>query len=240
VAPYVRLEKRSAPGSAPTSWLLRTKCSDVVDGEHVIAIVALHSPSRGRLKWESGRPLGAGLATGVDREQLSQATARDGRVSGNAGVSAARTRPLLQLFPCDRLRMPAETFALSLDACRHRAARAASCRMTETSGGPPGPDSTCTRQSRVLRDPTARISLKDWRLLSLGAAGRTAVLPLFAHSSLRSRARGATARPADPEALSAGLREPRRVAHPWPRGEHEHEPRVAQRAHRPALVGFEL
>jgi hypothetical protein len=27
--------------------------------------------------------------------------------------------------------------------------------------------------------------------------------------------------------------------HPWPRGEHEHEPRVAQRAHRPALVGLE-
>jgi hypothetical protein len=48
--------------------------------------------------------------------------------------------------------------------------------------------------------------------LSLGAAGRTAVLPLFAHSSLRSGARGATARPTDPGALSAGVRDPRGVA----------------------------
>ena len=53
--------------------------------------------------------------------------------------------------------------------------------------------------------------LKDWRLLSLGAAGRTAVLKLFAPSSLRSGARGATARPADPGALSAGVRDPRAV-----------------------------
>lgn len=83
---------------------------------------------------------------------------------------------------------------------------------------------------RVSRRSTksARIGLKDRRLLSLGAAGRTAVLKLFAHSSPRSRARGATPRPADPGALSAGLRDPR-GARPWPRGEHEHEPRVAAR-----------
>ena len=50
--------------------------------------------------------------------------------------------------------------------------------------------------------------LKDWRLLPLGTAGRTAVLTLFAHSSLRSGARGATARPADPGAPSAGCARP--------------------------------
>ena len=81
-----------------------------------------------------------------------------------------------------------------------------------------------------LPSPPAFV-LKDWRLLPLGAAGRTAVLKLFAHSSLRSGARGATARPADPGALSAGVRDPRAVR-PRPRGEHEHEPGVAARAHR--------
>ena len=78
--------------------------------------------------------------------------------------------------------------------------------------------------------------LKDWRLLPLGTAGRTAVLKLFAHSSLRSGARGATARPADPGALSAGVRDPRAVR-PRPRGEHEHEPRVARARTGAALVG---
>ena len=79
-----------------------------------------------------------------------------------------------------------------------------------------------------LPSPRAFV-LKDWRLLPLGTAGRTAVLKLFAHSSLRSGARGATARPADPGALSAGVRDPRAVR-PRPRGEHEHEPGVAARA----------
>jgi cyclopropane-fatty-acyl-phospholipid synthase len=81
-----------------------------------------------------------------------------------------------------------------------------------------------------LPSPRA-VVLKDWRLLPLGAAGRTAVLKLFAHSSLRSGARGATARPADPVGLSTGVRDPRAVR-PRARGEHEHEPRVDARAHR--------
>src|SRR5205807_2593477 len=45
--PLVRLGKRSSPGSAPTSWLLRTRSSDPVDGGRVTALAAERQPAAG-------------------------------------------------------------------------------------------------------------------------------------------------------------------------------------------------
>jgi hypothetical protein len=45
---------------------------------------------------------------------------------------------------------------------------------------------------------------------------------------------------ADAFSPGRGAARPATGAHPWPRREHENEPRVAQRAHRPALVGLEV
>ena len=62
------------------------------------------------------------------------------------------------------------------------------------------------------------------------------------HRARRTRAARSQARRLVTAADSnrEGRRDPRGVAHAWPRGEHEHEPRVAQRAHGPALAGFEV
>jgi len=75
--------------------------------------------------------------------------------------------------------------------------------------------------------------------VSLGAAGRSAVLPLFARSSLRSRA-GPRPDPPTPGGTERRPARPARGGPPLARGEHEHEPRVAQGAHRAALVGPEV
>src|ERR1035438_2520517 len=70
--------------------------------------------------------------------------------------------------------------------------------------------------------------------------GRRATPTRAARSQARRLATAIRYRGLTRSALGAGLRDPRQAPHPWPRREHEHEPRVAQRAHRPALVGLEV
>jgi hypothetical protein len=85
----VRLGKRSSPGSAPTSWLLRSTSGDVVDGEGVIAIVPSASPDQATLARRvivSSLPVRASQALARFRRTLSRAAPRTGVAARRAGV----------------------------------------------------------------------------------------------------------------------------------------------------------